>query len=286
MNYAAWAERNLDVRSRSGLEWMALCPFHDDTSPSFAINVSLGVFVCYACGEKGRVDSAFGTTVKRETNIDDVKSKINGLRAAPPVQKDWGAWVGHWAKCHVDQWSQRGINDVNVLHNFELGFDVINNALSIPVHHPASRRVVSVIKRAIAPEPGELRYRYERGFKISQHLFGSIQVRELSPRWCVITEGSIDALAMWQVGIPAVALLGARVSTDQGKLLRAVDPFGFVVMTDNDRAGKQAAAEIQNALDGASPRCVLTPWWPDGRKDPGDMTEAERRETFFRAVPN
>ncbi len=31
----------------------ALCPFHDDTSPSLRVNVETGAFRCMACGAKG-----------------------------------------------------------------------------------------------------------------------------------------------------------------------------------------------------------------------------------------
>jgi DNA primase len=31
----------------------ALCPFHPDTNPSFAINLEGGGFFCFSCGEKG-----------------------------------------------------------------------------------------------------------------------------------------------------------------------------------------------------------------------------------------
>jgi len=31
----------------------ALCPFHDDRSPSLSVNVETGGFICHACGIKG-----------------------------------------------------------------------------------------------------------------------------------------------------------------------------------------------------------------------------------------
>jgi hypothetical protein len=31
----------------------AVCPFHDDTSPSLRINLEKGAFACLACGAKG-----------------------------------------------------------------------------------------------------------------------------------------------------------------------------------------------------------------------------------------
>lgn len=30
------------------------CPFHRDQNPSLSLNIHLGVFNCFACGEKGK----------------------------------------------------------------------------------------------------------------------------------------------------------------------------------------------------------------------------------------
>jgi hypothetical protein len=42
----------LNARGRTG--WVsALCPFHDDKSPSLSVNLNHGGFRCYACDERG-----------------------------------------------------------------------------------------------------------------------------------------------------------------------------------------------------------------------------------------
>lgn len=42
---------------RSGSNWQGLCPFHNEKSPSFNVNPSLGIFKCFGCGESGDVFS-------------------------------------------------------------------------------------------------------------------------------------------------------------------------------------------------------------------------------------
>ena len=39
--------------TESGEEWMALCPKHDDTSPSLSINPKKGLYYCHGCEFKG-----------------------------------------------------------------------------------------------------------------------------------------------------------------------------------------------------------------------------------------
>jgi CHC2-type zinc finger protein len=40
---------------RSGKEFTACCPFHEDKHPSFSVNEEAGVFYCFGCGATGDV---------------------------------------------------------------------------------------------------------------------------------------------------------------------------------------------------------------------------------------
>lgn len=291
--YAAFATKHLDVRTRSGAEWMCLCPYHEDSNPSFAINVRKGLFVCYACGVKGRVDALaqhLKVSVSSEqvvSTVDDVKKKIGSLLQQEPERRVPDETVSFFEAqpSRNELWARRKIMG-SVLDRFRLGYDPMADALTIPVHHPAKDRVVSLIRRRLNPEAGQPKYHYERGFKISENLYGSWQARQVSTRldYIAVTEGSIDTLSMWQVQIPSVALLGARVSEAQARLLVQLDPLGLVVMTDNDEAGRGAAQEIEEKMRGTGIMVLRPTWWPSNRKDPGEMSEQERLDVFHQAT--
>lgn len=51
--HALVAERT-DLR-RMGSQWIGLCPFHEERSPSFSVDPVKKVFYCFGCGEKGDV---------------------------------------------------------------------------------------------------------------------------------------------------------------------------------------------------------------------------------------
>ncbi|MEC6996667.1 MAG: CHC2 zinc finger domain-containing protein, partial [Pseudomonadota bacterium] len=42
---------------KSGSNYKALCPFHEEKTPSFTINVAKQNYVCYGCGKSGDVFS-------------------------------------------------------------------------------------------------------------------------------------------------------------------------------------------------------------------------------------
>lgn len=47
------AKRHVDLRHAGGDEWVGLCPFHEEHTPSFRVNVEKGVFHCFGCGAGG-----------------------------------------------------------------------------------------------------------------------------------------------------------------------------------------------------------------------------------------
>lgn len=289
MKYAQFIERHMQVVTRSGDEWSCICPFHRDTAPSLSVNVRSGLWVCYACGAKGSARSLatrFDAEVESlgTRSIDDVKAKV--ATVGKPVANATISLdvVEHWKSSLQKEggWSARGIS-TDVIEEFDLGFDDLEDALTIPIHHPMSGRPVSVIKRLLQPEPGSPKYRYARGFRVSDHLYGAWHVQRQAPLAVAVTEGSIDALSMWSVGIPAVALLGARVSRAQGSLLRSLDVRTLVVMTDNDEAGRRAAEALES-IQGSGVRCHRPSWWPSKVKDPGEMSDADKVGVFDSAL--
>ena len=46
---------SIELKPAKGAELLGLCPFHEDTKPSFRVNTEKGVFHCFGCDAKGNV---------------------------------------------------------------------------------------------------------------------------------------------------------------------------------------------------------------------------------------
>ena len=88
----------------------------------------------------------------------------------------------------------------------------------------------------------------------------------------VVVEGPWDVLRLYQLGTPAVALLGTHLSNTQR--LQLTRSNHLTVMLDGDRAGRIAGRSIAERL-GANLIAL-----EDG-KDPADLTDTELREVLF-----
>ena len=133
-----FVSKHLDVHTRSGDEWQCLCPYHNDTTPSFSINVKLGVFICFACGVKGTMDHlSEHLGVSGPTVIKDEGQEIERLRSAID---DLNKKARYLSTNYLDRfrndhpyWEhERGLSPT-VQQQFELGYDPVRDHGVIPI---------------------------------------------------------------------------------------------------------------------------------------------------------
>lgn len=132
---------------RSGSYYKGLCPFHNDSNPSFYVSPSRGTCHCYTCGEGGDsvgfimkheqmnyvealrwLANRYGIEVK-ETEFTDEQRKENTVREAMFVVNNWAAeYYSDILYNDVDgravglqYFRQRGFRD-DIIKKFRLGF--------------------------------------------------------------------------------------------------------------------------------------------------------------------
>ena len=66
------------VLKKSGHNFMGLCPFHNEKTPSFTVTPSRQIFKCFGCGEGGDV-IAFLMKINNQSFIDVIKEQAQAL---------------------------------------------------------------------------------------------------------------------------------------------------------------------------------------------------------------
>lgn len=303
--YQDFAERYLNVQSTSGPEFLALCPYHDDTNPSFQFNVESGLFICFSCGASGSIralERRFGITHRSVgVGLDVLYRKLNDLehpprpRSAPREESltQFRIPTPYWEK-------KRGLTR-ETQKMFDLGYDIANDAVTMPVRSTGGD-LLGVMRRFLDPEAWP-RYKYPKGFHKREHLFGAWLVAEdESVTSVALTEGAIDAMWLWQCGYPAMAIYGSSISDVQIRMLQSLGIRKLSLFFDNDRAGQRIVRqccgwkhnerrgtwEKRPELDLRRKFVVETVDWtglPKRCKDANTLSEAQVKLLMRTAIP-
>jgi len=320
-------KRHLDIRSKNGLEWQALCPFHDDTSPSLSVNIRKGVYICYACGAKGNLktlakhfDDNEPTAV--EASVDEVMDALAELSeqaymtTRPQVGIKYPEHLYRNSEARNYWCGVRNLTEQQ-FEAYQLGFDIVEAEAIIPLKD-INGRCLGLIRRVTDQaklDAGYPKYRYPKGFKISKHLFGVGEALEAFHRLedtkkartiLVVCEGSVDAISATTnttvVGAPipsqefmksyghcriaGVAVLGARISYTQANAMRNLAPNHIVIATDQDRAGRIAAIQIEKHVRSMMLGCWIHQLTWDARegKDLAELSLHNRTHKILAAT--
>ena len=86
LNIADVVRRYVELK-RNGPRWVAPCPFHQETKPSFSVNEEEGLFYCFGCQASGDLFDFYG-----RINGLDFKETLEQLAVEAGIQLD--AWQG------------------------------------------------------------------------------------------------------------------------------------------------------------------------------------------------
>lgn len=266
-----------------GDEALVACPHpdHEDHNPSAAINVRKGLWVCYSCGEGGSVEELLGERLSDpavEDLLTEIATKLAGFESPDHGYPE--SWLDQFDAAGVHPyWLSRGLSE-DVCRTFRLGYDPETGMATYPLRGP-SGAVLGVVRRA-TDNMTLPKYRYPKHAPISQTLFGYYLIRG-GVRDVVVAEGALDAIAMWDVGVKAVAQMGASLSREQVQLLRQLGPTTITFAYDADQAGQKALESVKHlrSLDFALLRAMK--WDREQGKDPLDLTPSQRRSAYAQA---
>lgn len=106
------AKRHVDLRHAGGDEWVGLCPFHEDRTPSFRVNVEKGVFHCFGCGVGGGTKDLaerLGEAPARYTYRSERVPPQHAERVLHP-SGDWMTWDEYLKVTWTPPWYRRELD--------------------------------------------------------------------------------------------------------------------------------------------------------------------------------
>lgn len=276
--------RNMKIR---GNKLMAASPFRDEKHPSFAVNLENGLFIDsggegvhrqgnfvkllsflrdepYEESEIYLLEKYFGIGYKA---TDDLKLDFSRLQPPEKVLKNVLdiSILKNYEHSHPYLSQIRGIHE-DCQRMFMIGYDKERKGISIPLFDKDGQ-LVNIKFRSVV---GKKFWYYGIGEPVRNHLWGLHRVNELQADRVFIVESEIDAMNLWQIDVPAIATMGSSLTKQQRDLLLGSDFIKeIVIMTDNDKAGRNLGRQIYEELNGFF--SVEVAKIPDPYKDVNDL---------------
>jgi DNA primase len=244
-----WVAANFG-KTTGGSEVDVCCPIHGERNASLRINVDKGLFFCHGCGAKGTLirlaksmKVPYAGSSETEMDIGMLYAKLDQLNHGGRGNQVQRFLDEDYLKRYdfpTKYWTERGLT-ADTVAAFDLGFDVMADAATIPVRNPEGR-LIGVTRRFLSPD-SDSKYKDPKGFVKGENLFASWLVAADEAHTVVLTEGPMDAMKVWQAGHPAMAQYGSHVTKHQIRLMRRLGIVTVVLFYDNDSAGKKVFEE-------------------------------------------
>ena len=237
----------IDIEAEFGNDFIIYCPYHNNSrTPAGEVAKDSGLFFCFGCQTTknleefvmfttGRTYFETARYIKSKETEHNIENIVNKAMYAPPefIQYDELLFkrLNNQAlesPRAIRYFEGRKITKSSV-EKFSLGYSEKQDSVTIPMQSPDGMTIGFVARTVEGKE-----FKNTPGLPKSKILFNLHRVKSSSVVYVV--ESSFDAIRLDQVGFPAVATLGANVSSSQIKLLEKY--FNNVILVaDNDEAG-------------------------------------------------
>jgi len=277
----------LDIEAEYGTDYIIFCPYHNNNrTPAGEVSKESGLFFCFGCQTtKNLIELIMHTTGRTyfesiryiksketEVNLESVINKT--LYAAPDFVQYDELLIKRLNKQAIDSpramsyFEGRRITKDSVI-KFDLGYSDKQDSVIIPMQSPDGM-TIGFVARTIEGKD----FKNTPGLPKSKILFNLHRVK--SSKVVYVVESSFDAIRLDQVGFPAVATLGANVSSSQMKLLEKYFT-NVVLVADNDEAGSIMADRLTEKLGSLITIIKLDKQY----KDIGDMNDDAIRKLEY-----
>ena len=243
---------------RSGSQYRAFCPFHDETKPSLFISPAKNLWHCFGCHKGGGIIQFVAEYMKipngealkylakeygislNEKILQQYKreqAKVEKLKTGLQKSSD----ILQSTNVALDYLKKRGFSD-ETIRTFGYGYSRKYKAISVPIHDLYGR-VVGFALRKLEGEPKWINTKNSSLYDKSSILYNLHRALPCAKKNIFVVEGYFDVAAFYQAGIKnAVAICGSTLTKKQAQLLnKLAGGLQIVLVPDMDDPGLQAA---------------------------------------------
>lgn len=264
VNYQKEYRLRLKEVKVSGNQLTSLCPFHEDTVPSFSVDLKKGVYKCFSCGAEGNY-------IKFRAELDGIDTTEAykrilsehgaGRKAEPPSYKleEYALEKRlpvEWLKTYCRLEAKKDRDGTGYIY--------------IPY---LDRDGVRQVFRKRYPKGSGIRFKWGNGSAGKLLMYGEWLLSDIYERGKVILcEGESDSQTLWFLGLPALGVPGASVYRAEWTE-RIGDVGSLYLHIEPDQGGQTFLATMAKKLhDGCYGGEVYT--WSCrqfGVKDPSEL---------------
>ncbi len=278
----------IDVQSEVDSDFIIFCPFHNNyRSPAGEVDKKSGIFYCFSCHKTSDLVEFVMFTSARTyfESVRFIKSKEQQTDLEQEMTRQLHTRQEYVPydelqvkKLHLQAmdsprastyFNGRKINKESMA-KFGLGFSENFDMVTVPVHSPDGM-LLGFVGRSIEGKE----FKNTPGLPKSKTLFNINRVKTAEQVYVV--ESSFDAIRLDQVGLSAVATLGANVSGMQIELLQKYFN-NIIVIADNDEAGGNMKNRLLEKLGSRVSVIQLD----NKYKDIGDMSDEDIKLLDFK----
>ena len=228
------------------------------------MNIVKKAWYCYTCHAHGGLD---GEALLAEPDYYTMKLWLDNKLAEGQIYPE--SWLSRYDAGPVHPYWMERVGEA-AARRFRLGSDPDTDTCTYPLRDPRGR-VLGVVRRSLGGSGPK--YKYPLGVDVGRLLFHYTPEHRES---VVLVEGALDAIALWNVGVDAMAIYGSRLSAEQVRLIDMVDPEFVYTAYDADDAGWEAYRMTERAF---KHRLVTRLTWPKAwGKDIDEIGETRRRK--------
>lgn len=273
-----------------GSNHVALCPFHNERTPSFTIPKENNSYKCFGCGKSGDVFSLF-MEVERISFVEAVTKIANYYKfEIEQSNKEYAKPKERLEKIdrkYIEWFEQRGISNntllrFNITQSVEWMPKANKETTAICFNYYRNGELVNIKFRAAQKD-----FRLEKDAELIFYNLDAIKDETTA----IIVEGEIDCLSMYEAGIYNVVSVPNGANVKGNLNLKYLDNCyeyfinkdKIIIAVDADETGERLKTELARRF--GKDKCYYIEY-PENCKDANDVLKFYGKEKLSEIVIN